>query len=836
MSRFLFALLFMCCATPASFAEVLHHLPLDDDSVKSLGKGEAKFVKESPAKYVYDPLTKSSRVNLGSRRFDGDAKSGAYLELPFDPKKMTGSFTVEMFVKFDEEPKHTMFAVSKSRKTDTTAEWAIGARYLNQFHQTYFGASVTPPKSPRKEWSTGHYVTLSRITKESLQWRHIALVYDADRKVMTCFTDYWCHQEQALDAALTFDDGALHIGGSPDGRHFNGHIDEVRFVNEKLSPAQFLRARNDELKNVDFTSPETVLPRGTGYVDVRECFGAVGDGKTDDTEAFQKAFHDLTSKVPGGYYTLYVPPGKYLISEMLWCSRFIIVQGAGADRTTFQLKDHATKFNDPKNPLPVIRASSYPGAPGTNGGVNGSSIGLYFFDLTIDTGKGNPGAKGIEYHSNNHGSMVNVHIRSGDGAGVVGLDLTHKTNGPALIQNVRIAGFDYSITAKYAEYSLTFEHLTLIGSRKAGILNEGNILAMRDLTIESKGPAIISKGGFSMITLIDAKLSGSADVNGLEVDGGVYLRNIHIEGYRDAGEIPEKVSEQPLTLHDAPKQSLNLVVEEPPMIAWGDIHKDWVSVFQFQSHKKDNDWGPAIQAAIDGGAKTIYFPWGGYEIATPVHLKGSTVRLFGMRSHLHRSKSLGKEEPILIYDSDSSKALVIERLEIDGLHHASSGTLVLRHSTPNRYTTSKGCGKLHMFDVSGTDYHFDHPQQVWVRQWNPEAHGEGPNIISKGASIWSLGFKTEYESSKLWASDGASTEILGGFIYPVNQGIPKDRPMFKNINSRMSLIYGMSVYVAGHDLQVYDQQGDVITEVRGKQGKWVGPRMRMDLFRSERKK
>ena len=141
-----------------------------------------------------------------------------------------------------------------------------------------------------------------------------------------------------------------------------------------------------------------------------------------------------------------------------------------------------------------------------------------------------------------------------------------------------------------------------------------------------------------------------------------------------------------------------------------------------------------------------------------------------------------------------------------------------------------------MFDVSGTDYHFDHPQQVWVRQWNPEAHGEGPNIISKGASIWSLGFKTEYESSKLWASDGASTEILGGFIYPVNQGIPKDRPMFKNINSRMSLIYGMSVYVAGHDLQVYDQQGDVITEVRGKQGKWVGPRMRMDLFRSERKK
>jgi hypothetical protein len=43
--------------------------------------------------------------------------------------------------------------------------------------------------------------------------------------------------------------------------------------------------------------------------------------------------------------------------------------------------------------------------------------------VTIDTGRGNPGAKALEYHSNNMGRLENVVIRSGDGTGVLGLDL-----------------------------------------------------------------------------------------------------------------------------------------------------------------------------------------------------------------------------------------------------------------------------------------------------------------------------------------------------------------------------------------------------------------------------
>ena len=124
-------------------------------------------------------------------------------------------------------------------------------------------------------------------------------------------------------------------------------------------------------------------------------------------------------------------------------------------------------------------------------------------------------------------------------------------------------------------------------------------------------------------------------------------------------------------------------------------------------------------------------------------------------------------------------------------------------SSPDRDTTGAVGGKLFAEDVGGADWHFDHPQRVWVRQWNPESHAAGPCIHSRGATIWALGFKTEYESQKLLAEAGAATEILGAFIYPLGK-IPADRPVFENRNSRIALVYGTSVYHSNHQLHIRD--------------------------------
>jgi hypothetical protein len=806
-----------------------------------------------PGRFVYDPLAGRSAENTAS------LKPAGRLEVPVAAGDLAGGFTLEAFVKPDGIPTRTAFGFFKARRSDGAAELSAGVWYLTQYKQAYWGGRLAPAKGERVEWSTGHYVTISRLTDKTLGWRHLALVYDPQRRTVTVWLDHWQAAEQPLTAPLAFDDGPLCLGGGPDGDGvFPGLIDEVRLTRGVLSPAQFLRARDEPLTGVSFESPETVLPRSSGYIDLRSGFGAVGDGKTDDTAAFRKAFADLADKVPGAYHTLYIAPGTYVVSDMTRFSRFFVVQGAGRDKTVIRLRDDAPGFADPAKPKPVIRASSTDGPPGSNKAINGSSIGLYVFDLTLDTGKGNPGAVGIEYHSNNHGAMENVVVRSGDGAGVVGVDLTHKTNGPALLKNVSVTGFDVGMACKYAEYSLTFEHITLEGQRTAGIRNSGNLLAIRRLTSRNRVPAIVSKGGAGMITLLDSELAGgAADAIAIEAEGGLYVRNVKVGGYAHSirkrvgtfkgfkegsvwadgptvdGDVAEFVGDHVVAPRGGGDAgSLKLSVEDTPAVPRGDVAKDWVSLRDFADKRSGDDWTPALQAAVDSGAASVVIPPGGYAIAGTVHLRGKLVRLAGMRSGLRRPKGFAGDAPLLAFDDpDAAKTLVIERLDLDGLlHHASPGTLVLLHTFPDKYTNAPGCGKLFGEGLMNSGWRFDHPQKVWVRQWNPEAHGPGPCIVSKGAAIWSLGFKTEYESSKLWASDGASTEILGGFIYPVNKGIPKDRPIFKNTDSAMSLIYGMSIYVAGHDLHVLDSQGGDVKEIRNAALKQIGPRFRMDLY------
>jgi len=82
---------------------------------------------------------------------------------------------------------------------------------------------------------------------------------------------------------------------------------------------------------------------------------------------------------------------------------------------------------------------------------------------------------------------------------------------------------------------MTFEHLRLKQQRIAGILNQGNILAIRRLTSENRVPAIVSEGANSMVTLIDSSLTGgSADRSAIRADGGLYALRVHTSGYREA--------------------------------------------------------------------------------------------------------------------------------------------------------------------------------------------------------------------------------------------------------------------------------------------------------------
>jgi len=822
---------------------------------RRLDGAEFFFTEEVPGHFIYDPVQKLSYPNSFSLNFQSEEGHNDALEIPPDALKagLAGqSVTLEMFFKPD-EGWDTPIAM-KARLDDTAAEWGLEARFFQQFGQTYLHAFFTAPGAQTEHFRGGHYGTSAQVHAANLDWRHMAIVCDGEAKTLTCTIDYYQTKTVPLPGELKWDAAPFYIGGGPTRSGFKGRIDEVRLTRAALKPWQMLRARSDPLANVSFASVETVLPRDSGYVDVKECFGAAGDGRTDDTAAFQAAFRALSNRRPLAHPTLYLPPGTYLVSDTLLSGRFLTVQGAGADKTIIRLHDKCPGFTKPAEARPVWRASSTQGPPGSNQVANGTSTEISIYDLSIETGKGNAGAKGLEYHSNNRGRLENVHIRSGDGAGVVGLDLTHKTNGPALIKNVSVTGFDLGVATAYQEYSMTFEGLTLEGQRIAGLKNNGNILAIRKLASVNKVPAILSEGGNSMITLLDSNLKGVKGGAAIHSDGGLYALRVETPGYKEAIRkrvlvdaaardwkseiipgpgIAEFIGDQIVTGHGTPKGALKLPIEDTPEVPWGDISKDWVNVQNFAEQKAGEDWAPAIQAAIDSGARTVYFPAARYEVASPVQVRGKIERLFGMHATIARPKDDTSGGPVLIFDEPDAKRIVsIERLDFDHLQHASPATLVLKSSTPGRYTNAAGCGKLFMEDIGGADFHFDHPQQVWARQWNPESRAAGPCISSHGATIWCLGFKTEFESSKLWAEAGAQTEILGAFIYPLGQ-IPEDRPIFKNTDSKMSVIYGTSVYGSDHKLHILDTQGNNVKRIGSDQLKWAGSRARMDLFVSD---
>ena len=92
------------------------------------------------------------------------------------------------------------------------------------------------------------------------------------------------------------------------------------------------------------------FPMGSDVVNVKEePYNAKGDGKTDDTEAIQKALSDH----PDGDYIIYLPHGIYKISSALtWPTadkpekdyRRTILQGESMGGTIISLQDDVPGF------------------------------------------------------------------------------------------------------------------------------------------------------------------------------------------------------------------------------------------------------------------------------------------------------------------------------------------------------------------------------------------------------------------------------------------------------------------------------------------------------------
>jgi Pectate lyase superfamily protein len=541
-----------------------------------------------------------------------------------------------------------------------------------------------------------------------------------------------------------------------------------------------------------------VFPDDAGVINVTQPpYNAKGDGVADDTDAIQMALDDH----PSGNRIIYLPNGTYLVSHQIEFGisrrrhpdrkidgrdpahqRLTILQGESRDHTIIKLKDHCEDFQS----VGIEEWGKDIGRPKARGVVwTGETVAQHFRNalrnLTIDTGKANAGAAGVQFNASNQGCMHAVKIVSGDGQGAIGLDIGYTgDSGPAVVRHVEIIGFDYGIWAANLN-SFTLWDVALKGQSKSGIRSPYEVLTLHRIRSENRVPALwIGNRWSSHVTLIDAELTaGSPDQPAILIDGKpnekhFFGRNIEVSGYglTVKSTVDERLSARgdldeysygPVTkaFPDCVGKTLRLPIKEAPEISWGDIKKDWANVLTFGA-KGDGktDDTEAVQKAIDGGAKVVYFPAGKIYRCKDLILRGNVQRFVACEAYINAER--------LDVRDGTAPAVVVERFmppwdhgRMD-IHQQSLRPLIVRDINGSVYQESMG--PVFLDDVCGGLY-MNHPgASAWCRYFNYEV-SPGLGVVNNGGNLWIMGGKIEHPNPQVELLNGSRTEIFGAMWY-----------------------------------------------------------------------
>jgi Pectate lyase superfamily protein/FG-GAP-like repeat len=564
----------------------------------------------------------------------------------------------------------------------------------------------------------------------------------------------------------------------------------------------------------------------SGFMKSIKEYGAAGDGVTDDTAAIQKALNDgrrdangsplfnQPDELNGRPKALYFPAGTYLVSDTVdWFGCCVTLQGQGAASTIIKLKSGAAKFQNPAAPRPVIRTE--------NGNM---SFRQNIWDMQILSGAGNPGAIGLDYVANNSGAVRNVLIKSEDGAGISGLELTRNWPGPNMFKNVHIEGFDYGIRVNYIEYSQTYENILLKNQRVAAIKNDGAVMAMRNIVSYNKVPAIKNDGyGTGLITLLDSKLlGGNSSVSAIETSSAkqayIYLRNVNSSGYQSlvrndgvvlpglsAGEWYSSSKVYSLFTNTPTASMLKLPVQNTPAFHDNSL-VNWAAV---TCAGYDCQVSTQLQHALDSGKSTVYFPFGirlVYNELT-VFVPSTVKRILGFSGVINTdANGINGGGIRFVVQGDSAEPLVIEQFGYGvKVEHRGKRPVALKHLLLYEYKALPGAGDVFAEDVQMDGFTIQASQRFWGRQVNNERR-DATKIINYG-TLWILGMKTEGQQTVIDAR-GGFTEYLGGLVYPATSDLQPGEIAFKlSSGAQASLLYSNIVYTTrNYDVQIEENR------------------------------